>query len=70
MKLSLLEFIYLIISVILIGYGYWGAFAESGNLMYDEMAGMTPWIFGIVPGVLILTIILGYRAYLFVADFL
>ncbi|MEP7164284.1 MAG: hypothetical protein ABI741_06300 [Ferruginibacter sp.] len=34
--------IILIVAIILIGYGYWGAFTRSGNKVYDEMDAYFP----------------------------
>ena len=42
-----------IISLILIGYGYWGAFTNAGNKVYDEMDGYYPF-FILLAGMLML----------------
>jgi len=43
--------IILIVAIVSIIYGYWGAFTQSGNKVYDEMDGMLPFfilIFGVI----------------------
>jgi len=47
--------IILILSLALIGYGYWGAFTRSGNKVYDEMDGMLPF-FVLLTGVILLIV--------------
>jgi len=42
--------IILIVAIACIIYGWWGAFTESGNKVYDEMSAMLPFfvlIFGV-----------------------
>jgi hypothetical protein len=46
-------------------YGYWGAFTESGRVLYDEMAAMTPF-FILVISLFILFILLSVRLYRFI----
>jgi uncharacterized membrane protein len=53
--------IILIMAVLSIGYGYWGAFTPSGNKVFDEMDGMLPFfvlIFGAVLFIVFLVMIL------------
>jgi uncharacterized membrane protein YedE/YeeE len=43
--------IILIVAAASITYGYWGAFTQSGNKIYDEMDGFLPFfilIFGVI----------------------
>jgi hypothetical protein len=45
--------IILIAALILIGYGYWGAFTSAGNKVYDEMDAYYPF-FMLIGGVILL----------------
>lgn len=63
MKISAFEIVYLLIALALIAYGYWGLMTESGSRHYDEMDGMIPFLFGFVPGGVIILIWLGFRIY-------
>ena len=49
--------IILIAAILFIIYGYWGAFTESGNKVYDEMDAMLPF-FVLIFGVILLLIVL------------
>ncbi|CAN5239611.1 hypothetical protein BH11BAC6_BH11BAC6_08650 [soil metagenome] len=46
--------IMLIIAIALIVYGYWGAFTQSGNKVYDEMDAYLPF-FAMILGVILFT---------------
>ncbi|HZH95573.1 MAG TPA: hypothetical protein VEY06_06785 [Flavisolibacter sp.] len=53
--------IILIMAILSVIYGYWGAFTPSGNKVYDEMDGMLPFfvlIFGVVLFIVFLVMIL------------
>lgn len=45
----------LIIAIAFMAYGYWGAFTESGNKVYDEMDAMLPF-FGLIIGAVLFII--------------
>ncbi|MGC4100772.1 hypothetical protein [Ferruginibacter sp.] len=47
-----------IAAVVLMGYGYWGAFTAAGNKVYDEMDGNYPF-FILLGGFILLLIALG-----------
>ncbi len=47
-----------ILSILLIGYGYWGAFSESGNKVYDEMNGLFPFYMLILGTILFIVFLL------------
>lgn len=47
--------IMLTIAIAFMAYGYWGAFTESGNKVYDEMDAMLPF-FGLVLGAVLFII--------------
>ena len=47
----------LIISIACIGYGYWGAFTQSGNHVYDEMDAFLPFFIMIAGIVLFIVFI-------------
>ena len=49
--------IILIAAILSIIYGYWGAFTQSGNKVYDEMDAMLPF-FVLIFGVILLLIFL------------
>ncbi len=49
--------IILIVSIVLITYGYWGAFTKSGNKVYDEMDALFPF-FVLIFGVILLIVFL------------
>ena len=52
--------IILIAAILFIIYGYWGAFTESGNKVYDEMDAMLPFfvlIFGVILLLLFLVVV-------------
>jgi heme/copper-type cytochrome/quinol oxidase subunit 2 len=55
--LKKLSSIILILAIVSIAYGYWGAFTESGNKVYDEMDAMFPFLV-LIAGVIILLIVL------------
>lgn len=42
----------LILSIACIGYGYWGAFTQSGNNVYDEMDAFLPF-FIMIAGIIL-----------------
>jgi hypothetical protein len=46
-----------LVSIALIGYGYWGAFTEPGNRVYDEMDAFFPF-FLLIGGVVLFIIFL------------
>lgn len=50
--------IILLIAIALISYGYWGAFTEGGNKMYDEMDAYYPFFMLIFGGMLLITSII------------
>ena len=52
--------IILIAAILSIIYGYWGAFTEAGNKVYDEMDAMLPFfvlIFGVILLLLFLVLV-------------
>ena len=49
--------IILIVAIVLIIYGYWGAFTQSGNKIYDEMDALLPF-FVLIFGVILLIVFL------------
>jgi uncharacterized membrane protein len=49
--------IILIVAIACIIYGYWGAFTQSGNKVYDEMDAMLPF-FVLLLGVVLLLVFL------------
>jgi NADH:ubiquinone oxidoreductase subunit 6 (subunit J) len=52
--------IILIAAILSIIYGYWGAFTQSGNKVYDEMDAMLPFfvlIFGVILLLLFLVLV-------------
>lgn len=49
-----------IVALVLMIYGYWGAFTQSGNKVYDEMDAFLPF-FVLVFGVILLVVFLVFN---------
>lgn len=53
-----------IVAIALITYGYWGAFTQSGNKVYDEMDAYLPFyilIFGVILFVVFILLVIIMR---------
>ena len=59
------EMIILIIGILLVVYGYWGVFTESGSKVYEGMSGMIPFYLGLILGGSLLSGWLVYRIYVY-----
>ena len=47
----------LVVAIVLICYGYWGAFTRGGNKVYDEMDAYYPF-FMLIAGLILLVVFL------------
>jgi hypothetical protein len=63
--MKILTLVLSVVSILLLGFGAWGRFAEAGKLQFDEMAGIIPyacWYAGIFLGIVSL-LAWGFLAY-------
>ena len=63
-KMKTLTKIFLIVAIPLIAYGYWGAFTQPGNKVYDEMDAYFPFfllLFGVILFITVLILVIIMR---------